>query len=493
MYNFIEINIIQQFAFEIVFSLGLLFAIVFFTIFKDKRWNFKIAFNFAVFLLLALILANSFVPTEKTLIYNNFYMFDNLSKYGRYFVCFLSIMCLYGSRHYIIKSNYTFEYILILLFAILGLTLLLSAYDFLSIYLAVELQSLAFYVLAASRKDSTYSVEAGLKYFILGSFASALLVFGMSFIYCLTGIIHLSDLTLFLSNISLEQENSYLFMFGICLILSGLLFKLGAAPFHMWVPEVYDGAPSSVSMFFAVVPKVVIFTLIYRICGVVFADMADYWFFIIFISTALSLALGSLGGLTQRRVKRLLAFSSINHVGYILMGVLASTTYGLFGLIIYVAIYSLSSLVIWTILISTQVVKPNKEEEQMVRYIVDFKGLVSANPTLAFILALTLFSMAGTPPMAGFFAKAYIFLAVIHSKLYLIAFISIFFSLISAFYYLRFIKQIFTFNYDWHSQISMKPIPKEASLVISFTFLLLVSFVLYSDFITIPAYSIISF
>lgn len=480
----LNILLIEQFAFEIFFSLGILIGIVIFTIFKNK-WNVSIAINFAIVLLVGLIFINSFQLTSKPFIFNNFYIFDNLSKYGRYLVCFLSIMCLISSKHYIKKSKYTFEYVIILLFAILGLCLLLNAYDFLSIYLAIELQSLAFYVLAASRKDSTYSVEAGLKYFILGSFASALLIFGMSFIYCLTGIIHLTDLSIFLTNISSSQDESYLFMFGICLILCGLLFKLGAAPFHMWVPEVYDGSPTSVSMFFAVVPKVVIFILIYRICGVVFIDMVNYWFFILFLSSIFSLFLGSLGGLTQRRVKRLLAFSSINHVGYILMGILSCTSYGLLGLLIYITIYSLSSLLIWAILISTEAYKINKKN-YLIRYIVDYKAFMEVNPTLAMILALTLFSMAGIPPMAGFFAKAYILLAAIHSKLYLLVFISIIFSLISAFYYLRFIKQIYTFNYDWNSSLSFRVVSKEAALVISFVFLILLTFIFFSDFLIIP-------
>jgi len=468
----------------------------------------SLAINFAIILLVLLIYINHIQDfsintiSDNPFIFNNFFIFDNIAKYGKDLICFLSILCLLSSKNYLKKNNFTFEYIIILFFAIFGLCLLLNAYDFITIYLAIELQSLAFYVLAASRKDSTYSVEAGLKYFILGSFASALLLFGMSLIYAMTGIIHLADLSLYIVNLSSSislnngiyyaDQQTITIVFGLFLILSGLLFKLGAAPFHMWVPEVYEGAPISVSMFFAVVPKVVIFALLYRVCQNIFFDLSEEWFFVLFLSSALSLTFGSLGGLSQRRIKRLLAFSAINHVGYILIGLMACTKFGAVAMSIYVIIYALTSVLIWSILISLETYKMNKKEYN-IRYIGDLKGFVEINPMLAFILAMTLFSLAGIPPMGGFFAKAYIFLAATHAKLYFSVFLALVFSLISAFYYLRFVKQLYTFNldtsvstYSSFSKISFKEISKESADVIAFTFLILLTFVIFSDIFIIP-------
>lgn len=514
-------DLLYRFSFEIFFSLGIFIFLIYFTylsqkniivkyeiaskeyylnIKKNKRKEMSLAINFAIILLALLIYINHLQDSVNPFVFNNFFIFDNISKYGKDLVCFLSILCLLSSKNYLKKNNFTFEYIIILFFAIFGLCLLLNAYDFITIYLAIELQSLAFYVLAASRKDSTYSVEAGLKYFILGSFASALLLFGMSLIYAMTGIIHLADLSLYIVNLSSmdfmlatqsiqEFESSGTIVFGLFLILSGLLFKLGAAPFHMWVPEVYEGAPLSVSMFFAVVPKVVIFALLYRICQNIFFDLSEEWFFVLFLSSALSLTFGSLGGLSQRRIKRLLAFSAINHVGYVLIGLMACTKFGAVAMSIYVVIYALTSVLIWSILISLETYKMNKKEYH-IRYIGDLKGFVEINPMLAFILAMTLFSLAGIPPMGGFFAKAYIFLAATHAKLYFSIFLALVFSLISAFYYLRFVKQIYTFNMDStsssFSKISFKNISKESADVIAFTFLILVTFVIFSDIFILP-------
>lgn len=518
-------SLLSCFSFEIFFSLGIFIYLIYFTMFT-QTFSFKknsnsqsvemgSAVNLAVLLLAFLIYINhstniqdSLIGTvENTFVFNNFFIFDNISKYGKDLICFLSILCLLSSKNYLKKNNFTFEYLIILFFAIFGLCLLLNAYDFITIYLAIELQSLAFYVLAASRKDSTYSVEAGLKYFILGSFASALLLFGMSLIYAMTGIIHLTDLSLYIVNLQTSYSSSDLFalpstltnmgthlgssdltvIFGLFLILSGLLFKLGAAPFHMWVPEVYEGAPTSVSMFFAVVPKVVIFALLYRICQNVFFDLSEEWFFVLFLSSALSLTFGSLGGLSQRRIKRLLAFSAINHVGYMLIGLMACTKFGAIAMSLYVVIYALTSVLIWSILISLETYKFNKKDYS-VRYIGDLKGFVEINPMLAFILAMTLFSLAGIPPMGGFFAKAYIFLAATHAKMYFSIFLALVFSLISAFYYLRFVKQIYTFNLEntSFSKISFKAIPKESADVIALTFVMLLTFVLFSDLLIIP-------
>jgi NADH-quinone oxidoreductase subunit N len=477
---------LETFAFEILFSLGILSSLVFFTAFKEKI-NVSSAVNFAVILLFLLMYVNGFQENGKAFIFNQFYIFDNLSKYARYLVCFLSILSLIATKNYIVKSGFTFEYVIVLLFAIFGLCLLLNAYDFISIYLTLELQSLAFYVLAASRKDSSYSVEAGLKYFILGSFASALMIFGMSLIYALTGITQLNHLSTFVVNLSFSTKaEAYIFMFSVCLMLSGILFKLGAAPFHMWVPEIYEGSPTSVSLFFAVVPKVVLFALLYRICNLVLQEISEEWFFLIFASSLLSLAMGSFGGLRQTKLKRLMAFSSINHVGYILLGVLSCTNLGVVGLVIYVTVYSFSSLLIWSIFIGIEALDENGKE-YTVKYMTDLKDFVSANKILASILALTLFSMAGVPPLAGFFGKAYILLAAIEAKMYFAAVVSIIFSLISAFYYLRFVKQIFTDYTGYSRKIYFKEMNQETADVVAFVFLLLVTFVVFSDFFMIPA------
>jgi len=349
---------------------------------------------------------------------------------------------------------------LLFLFAILGIFLLCSSNDLITAYLAIELQSLAFYVLAAFKKNSTFSADAGLKYFILGAFSSSLFLFGSSIIYGVTGTTNFEDFKDLFFGISpghtslvsgLNEGNvpiyfeapfdTSLLNFALVFILASLFFKLALAPFHLWSPDVYEGSLSSSTFFFAVVPKLGIFVLMLRIFYYSFYCFIDNWRYYVVIIAILSIVIGSFVGLEQRKLKSLLAYSSISHMGYSLLAFTTGTFEGIQMLLCYLIIYMCSGLCIWSIFLLTRlklgyVQKQNKD-------LTDFVLLSKSNKTLAIFLTTVLLSVAGFPPMIGFLVKIGVFLASIESSMYFIALISILCSVISTFYYIRIVKILF--------------------------------------------------
>ena len=345
---------------------------------------------------------------------------------------------------YVQKIN-SFEYIIILLFSILGLFLLCSANDFITIYLALELQSLAFYVLAAFKKDSAYSVESGLKYFILGAFSSGLFLFGSSLIYGVFGTVNLTDLK-DLSIILNETEITYLkinnfVVIGLLLIFISILFKLALAPFHIWSPDIYENSPTSSTFFFAVVPKISIFVVIIRLSYYALYDGIFWWQEIVAVIALASVIVGAMGGLEQRKFKSLLAYSSISHMGYLLITFVSASFEGFQMLFSYLVIYIASGLCLWSIFMLTRLKKTNNKKQN--KDLADFILLRKSNKMLALIFATALFSIAGLPPLIGFIVKLNIFLIAIKKTFYFLAFLSISFSVISTFFYLRIIKILY--------------------------------------------------
>lgn len=324
-----------------------------------------------------------------------------------------------------------FEFPVLIVLSTLGMLLMISANSLLSLYLALELQSLALYVVAAINRDSLRSTEAGLKYFVLGALSSGMLLYGMSLVYGFTGQIGFQEIAAALT----AEGRSLGLVFGLVFILAGLAFKISAVPFHMWTPDVYEGAPTPVTAFFAAAPKVAAMAMLVRIVIEAFQPVvADWQQVVVFISIA-SMLLGSFAAIGQRNIKRLMAYSSIGHMGYALVGLASGSMAGVRGVALYMLIYMVMTLGTFACILAMR-----RKEGGNVENIDDLAGLSSTNPFMATVLTILMFSLAGIPPMAGFFAKYFVFMAAIEAHLYALAIIGVLASVVGAYYYLRIIK-----------------------------------------------------
>lgn len=356
------------------------------------------------------------------------------------FTVFVKVMVLGGiivslalSIQYLRQENMAkFEYPILVLFAGLGMMMMISAHDMLSLYVGLELQSLSLYVLAAIRRNHMKSAEAGMKYFILGAISSGMLLFGISLVYGFTGSTNFDVIQM-----TLGTELSLGAMLGFVFILAGLAFKISAVPFHMWTPDVYEGAPTSVTAFFAIVPKVAAMALIINLLFVPFAAINDQWSQMIWLLAFASMTVGAFAGLRQNNIKRLIAYSSIGNIGYALIGVAAGGEAGLASVLVYLSLYMIMTAGVFGIILSMRL------EGVSVESISDLAGLSRHSPWLAYPLAILMFSMSGIPPMAGFFGKFMVFEAAMQSGLYILAVLGVLTSVVAAYYYLRIIKTMF--------------------------------------------------
>lgn len=323
-----------------------------------------------------------------------------------------------------------FEYPVLIVLATTGMMLMISANSLLSLYLGLEMQSLALYVVAAINRDNLRSSEAGLKYFVLGALSSGMLLYGITLVYGFTGHLNFAGIAQALAT----DGRSVGLVFGLVFILAGLAFKISAVPFHMWTPDVYEGAPTPVTAFFAAAPKIAAMAMLVRIVTEAFGPVtADWQQIIVFISIA-SMALGAFAAIGQRNIKRLMAYSSIGHMGYALVGLAAGTQAGVNGVILYMIIYMVMTLGTFACILAM------RRKSGMVEEISDLAGLGSSNPLQAFFLTILMFSLAGIPPLAGFFAKYFVFMAAIQANLFALAIIGVLSSVVGAYYYLRIIK-----------------------------------------------------
>jgi len=324
-----------------------------------------------------------------------------------------------------------FEFPILILLATLGMMLMVSANSLLTLYMGLELQSLALYVVAAINRDSVRSTEAGLKYFVLGALSSGMMLYGITLIYGFTGHVELAEIAAALTG----AERSLGVLFGLVFLITGLAFKISAVPFHMWTPDVYEGAPTPVTAFFAAAPKMAAMAMFVRVVIDGFAPVtADWQQIVVFISIA-SMVLGAFAAIGQKNIKRLMAYSSIGHMGYALVGLSAGTLIGVKGVILYMTIYLAMTLGTFAIILAMR-----RKDEGNVEDIEDLAGLSSTNPVMATILTIMMFSLAGIPPLAGFWGKWYVFLAAVEAGLYPLAIIGVLASVVGAFYYLRIIK-----------------------------------------------------
>ena len=362
--------------------------------------------------------------------FNGAFISDIFGRFMKIAVLIGSAVTLMISGDYLkATGSQQFEFPILVALSTLGMLLMISAGDLIALYLGLELSSLALYVVASFNRDSVKSTEAGLKYFVLGALSSGMLLYGASLVYGMTGSVSFSGIASVL-----KDGTSLGVIFGLVFILAGLAFKISAVPFHMWTPDVYEGAPTPVTAFFAAAPKIAAMALLVRVVEQAFPHITAQWQQIIVFVAIASMALGAFAAIGQQNIKRLLAYSSIGHIGFALVGLSAGTAGGVEGVAIYMAIYLVTTLGTFGCVLAM------RREGGYVEDIDDLAGLSKTHPMMAFILAMLMFSLAGIPPLAGFFAKWYVFVAAVEAKLYALAVIGVVTSVVGAYYYLRIVK-----------------------------------------------------
>ena len=415
---------------EIFISLSIMFLLV---IGVFKKNSSTMIYNLSIIALICTLALILNYPIETNIyLFNDSYKIDYLSSFMKILTMISGIFVLITSSRYLkLFKIFQIEYSILILSSILGMMVMISSHDLIVFYIGLELQSLALYVLASFNRDQIKSSEAGLKYFVLSALSSGLLLYGCSLIY---GFSSSTNFIIISENINSSQ---YGFTFGIVFILVGLAFKISAVPFHMWAPDVYEGSPTSVTLFFAVVPKIAALTVFIRFLYIPFFNMIDQWQTIIIFLSISSMIFGAVAAIGQKNLKRLIAYSSIGHMGYALAGLSIGTNEGIQSSISYIVIYLVMNLGLFTCLF---MMKRNNEYYEKIE---DLSGLSKNHPLLSVSLLIILFSLAGIPPMAGFFAKFYVFTSVIQESMYFLAITGLFSAVISAFYYLRIIKIIY--------------------------------------------------
>ncbi|PDH21218.1 MAG: NADH-quinone oxidoreductase subunit NuoN [Pelagibacterales bacterium MED-G42] len=416
---------------EIFISLSIMFLLILGVFKKDSS---KIIYNLSILILLitAVITFNETLAINRVTLFNDSIIVDYLSSLMKIITLLGAFMVLLISSSYLKTFKiFKIEYPILILCSVLGMMVMISSNDLLVFYMGLELQSLALYVLATFNRDQIKSSEAGLKYFVLSALSSGLLLYGCSLIYGFSGSTNFDEIAKQLN------YNEYILTFGIVFILVGLAFKVSAVPFHMWAPDVYEGSPTSVTLFFTMVPKIAALTVFIRFLYVPFLNLIDQWQLIIVFLSISSMLFGAIAAIGQTNLKRLIAYSSISHIGYTLAGLATNTNEGLQSSIIYITIYIVMNLALFSCLLML------KRNNQYYEDIDDLSGLSKNHPLLSLSLLIILFSLAGIPPLAGFFAKFYIFKAVLEQSMYFLAIVGLLSTVVAAFYYLRIIKIIY--------------------------------------------------
>lgn len=399
------------------------------------------------------------------------YIADGFGRFMKILTLIGSIVTLIMSVGYAREEKFDkFEFPVLVVLATLGMLLMVSASNMLTLYMGLELQSLALYVLAAFNRDSVRSTEAGLKYFVLGALSSGMMLYGISLVYGYTGHIGFAEIAQAVSG----GERELGLVFGLVFILAGLCFKISAVPFHMWTPDVYEGSPTPVTAFFAAAPKMAAMALILRVVGEAFAPVTHDWQQVIIFVALASMILGAFAAIGQRNIKRLMAYSSISHMGYALVGLAAGTEIGVRGVLIYMLIYLIMTLGTFAFILAM------RTKQGSVEGIDDLAGLSRSNPMMATAITILLFSLAGIPPLAGFFGKWYTFVAAVQAGLYPLAIIGIVASVVGAFYYLRMIKIMW---FDEPATEKFLPIAGELRLVLGASALLTLLYGLFAGYI----------
>ena len=455
---------------ELFISIMIMFLLIF-GVFKKN--SSRIVYNLTTLSLIStLALIINLDPQIKSSLFNNSYNIDNLARFMKILLILSGIFVMVSSSKYIQISKISkIEYPILILCSILGMMVMISSNDLIVFYMGLELQSLALYVLASFNRDNLLSTESGLKYFVLSALSSGLLLYGCSLIY------GFSETTNFNQIMINTKDVEYGLTFGIVFILVGLAFKISAVPFHMWAPDVYQGSPTSVTVFFALLPKIAALTVFIRFLYIPFYELADQWQMIIVFLSIASMVFGAVAAIGQKNLKRLIAYSSISHMGYALAGLSTGTIQGAQSSILYITIHLVMNLAFFSCLFML------KRNDKYYENVDDLSGLSKNHPLLSLSLLVVLFSLAGIPPLAGFFAKFYIFVAVINEKMYFLAIVGLLATVIAAFYYLRVIKIIY-FDPEKEKFESKHNIGLKLTLVAS-TFFILAYFIYPSGIVDI--------
>ena len=440
----ININLIFP---EIFISLSIMFLLIFGVYKKNSS---ELVYSLSIIsLLIVLALCFNLRTVTEVYLFNESYQIGYLSTFMKILVILSGVFVMSVSLKYLkINNILKIEFPILILSSILGMIVMISSNDLIVFYMGLELQSLSLYVLASFNKDNILSSESGLKYFILSALSSGLLLYGCSLIYGFSGSTNFIQIS---ENIDINQ---YSLTFGIVFILVGLAFKISAVPFHMWAPDVYQGSPTPVTLFFAILPKVAALTVLIKILYVPFLNLIEQWQMIVIFLSIASMIFGAVAAIGQKNLKRLIAYSSISHMGYTIAGLSTGTNEGIQSSIIYISIYVVMNLGFFCCLLML------KRDGKYYETVEDMSGLSKNHPILSFSLLLILFSLAGIPPLAGFFAKFYVFMAVIKSEMYFLAITGLLSTVIAAFYYLRIIKIIYfdpeKEKFDTHHNIALK-------------------------------------
>lgn len=388
-------------------------------------------------LLAAMLLTWAVGGSERILAFGGLFVLDPFAVFAKVAILAASAIAAVMSLNYLDKEKLgRFEYPVLVLLATLGMMMMVSANDFLALYLGLEIQSLTLYVLAAYHRDSTKATESGLKYYVLGSLASGMLLYGISLVYGFSGTTSFDGMAkLFGGEHAVHPHLG--FVAGLVFVLAGLAFKISAAPFHMWTPDVYEGAPTPVTSFFAVAPKIAAMALLLRVMTGPFGELSDQWRQVVSFIAIASMFVGSFAAIAQSNIKRLMAYSSIGHVGFMLVGVAAGNADGVQAVLVYLAIYLTMNVGVFAVILAM------RQKGRLVEGIDDLAGLGKTNPMMAVAMMVLMFSMAGIPPLAGFWGKLYVFKAAVDAGLYPLAIIGLVTSVVSAYYYLRVIKVMY--------------------------------------------------
>ena len=413
---------------EVFISLSIMFLLIL-GVFKKNSSKLIQNISLVVLLITAVIIFNETFGIEEMILFNGSVIIDYLSSFMKIVTLLAAFLALVISSNYLRSFKiFKIEYPILILSSVLGMMIMISSNDLIVFYMGLELQSLALYVLATFNRDEIKSSEAGLKYFVLSALSSGLLLYGCSLIYGFTGSTNFNDIA------SQLNSDQYALTFGIVFILVGLAFKISAVPFHMWAPDVYEGSPTSVTLFFTIVPKIAALTVFIRFLYVPFLNLIDQWQMILVFLSIASMVFGAVAAIGQKNLKRLVAYSSISHVGYALAGLATGSNDGIQSSVIYITIYIIMNLGLFSCLLMMK--RNNVYYEQ----IDDLSGLSKNHPLLALSLLVILFSLAGIPPLAGFFAKFYIFKSVLEQSMFFLAIVGLLSTVVAAFYYLRLIK-----------------------------------------------------
>ena len=457
-----------------IFLLSAIVVVLLLDLFLTKPFKQVTYYLTQLSLLITAILAFNLIGEPKTIIFGGSFILDNMASIFKVFMAGSTMVALVYTRHYLTEHKlFRGEYFVLVLLSMLGMMVMVSGYSLLTLYLGLEILSLSLYTLIAIARERSGAIEAALKYFVLGAIASGLLLYGMSMIYGISGSINVADIATFAANATLASREMLILNFGLVFLVIGIAFKLGAVPFHMWVPDVYQGAPTSVTMFLSTVPKIAAVAMLVRILVDGMGAMHAYWSDLFMVMALLSIALGSVVALMQTNIKRMLAYSTISHIGFILLGFVTGVVEGYGAAVFYVLVYILMSMAAFGMIILLN--KQGFEADK----ISDFKGLSKHSPWFALMMLAIMLSMAGVPPFIGFYAKLFILQQVISAGFITIAVIAVVFAVISSYYYLQVVKSMY-FE-DSNNEITITA-PMDMKLILSINAVLILVVGLFPDF-----------